>query len=429
MSRLHVEPGGALRGEIVVPGDKSVSHRALLFGALAEGQTVVRGLLRSGDVRSTWGAVEALGVDVLDHGDEIHVLGRGALREPDDVIDCGNSGTTMRLLTGILAGEPGFAVLTGDGSLRRRPMGRLVRPLRAMGARIDGRTDGDRAPLAIRGGLLSPFEHVLPVASAQMKSALMLATRREGAVVTEPGQSRDHTERLLTAMGAEVSRDGDTVRLAPIDRLHALAIDVPGDLSSAAFWLVAGSIVPGSELVLRGVGINPTRAGVLEALQAMGADVEVHPVQAGGGEPVADLVVRHAMLRGTRIDGDVALRALDELPVLAVAAAFAEGETTIADAEELRVKESDRILRTAEGLRALGVDVVEHPDGMTIQGGAPRGPARVDASGDHRLVMAFAVAGAAAPGGVTVDGAQEVATSYPAFPQTLADVGASVERA
>ena len=416
---LRVAPAPApLRGVVRVPGDKSISHRALLFAALANGSSRARGLLQGADVRATRAAVEAMGVEVADDGDAVIVRGTGALAEPRDVIDCGNAGTAMRLLLGVLAGEPGFAVLTGDASLRRRPMGRVAVPLRSMGARIDGAGSGTRAPIAVRGGSLSPFPHTLDVASAQVKTALLLATRREGACVTEPGESRDHTERMLGAMGATVHRVGGTVTLDPVHTLDPLDVVVPGDLSSAAFWLVAASVVSDSVLTLPGVGCNPTRAGVLDVLRAMGASIEAHDAHEVGGEPVADLHVRAASLRGVRIDGALALRAIDELPVLAVAAACAHGETVIADAAELRVKESDRIARTVAGLRAFGVAVEERPDGMVIdgRGGLPaHAAAYVDATGDHRIAMAFAVASLASRGGGVVQGAEEIGTSYPSF--------------
>ena len=420
MSRVEVRPTGPFRGVVEVPGDKSVSHRALLLNALATGSARVRGLLRGEDVLSTLEAVRALGVEVEDDGDEVVVHGTGTLREPHDVIDCGNSGTTMRLLTGILAAEPFFAVLTGDASLRRRPMRRVADPLRAFGARVDGRDGGDRAPLAVRGASLRPRDFDLSVASAQVKTALLLAGRRQGVRVREPAQSRDHTERMLARMGASLTQDDDGWwTLAPVEALAPLDVEVPRDLSSAAFWLVAGAITPGSEIELPRVGVNPSRAGVIDALQAMGADLVVTPVEAAGAEPMADLHVRHGALHGARIDGDLALRCLDELPVIAIAAALAEGTTVIADAAELRVKESDRIARTAAGLRALGVPVEERPDGMVIEGvGDPSrlsGPAEVDATGDHRIAMAFSVAGAVVPGGVGVSGAESIATSYPDF--------------
>lgn len=421
MTVLEVAPRGPLSGTIHVPGDKSISHRALLLNALATGDARVRGLLRGEDVMRSLAAIRALGVVVDDDGETLVVHGTGALTEPEDVVDCGNSGTTLRLLAGILAAEPFHAVLTGDDSLRGRPMGRVVTPLRALGAQLDGRQDGTRAPLAVRGGTIAPGARFdLPVASAQVKTALLLAGRRGGIAVREPDTSRDHTERMLRRMGAELAvDDAGWLTLAPTPSLTALDVDVPGDLSSAAFWMVAAAIVPGSCLTLPRVLVNPTRAGVLDALRGMGADVVVTPVDAPGAEEVADVVVRHRPLHGARIDGALALRCLDELPVLAIAAATASGRTVIADAAELRVKESDRIARVVAGLTALGVDVVERPDGMVITGGPLVGPAPIDAHGDHRIAMAFAVAACVAPGGVRIAGAEAIATSYPTF---LADL-------
>lgn len=416
MSQLGISPAGPLRGEVAVPGDKSVSHRSLLLNALASGEARVTGLLRGEDVMSSMGAVRALGIDVDDRGDEVIVRSKGALVEPTDVIDCGNSGTTMRLLCGILAAEPFHSVLTGDGSLRSRPMGRVANPLRGMGAVIDGRDGGKLAPLSIRGGTITSAPQDLSIASAQVKTAMLLAGRHAGISVREPSTSRDHTERMLRRMGADLVLDDEGwLHLAPVTGLQAIDVDVPRDLSSAAFWLVAGAIVPGSEIHLPRVLVNPTRAGVIDALVAMGADLTVEPADVAGAEPVADITVRHGTLKGTRIDGTLALRCIDELPVLAVAAACAEGETVIADAEELRVKESDRIARVVEGLKEIGVDVEETPDGMIIQGGVKGGAGRVDAEGDHRIAMAFAVAGCVAPGGVHIRGASSISTSYPSF--------------
>lgn len=418
--QLEVSAVGPLRGTLRLPGDKSISHRSLLFAALSGGTSRVRGLLRSGDVHATMGAVVACGARVED-GDEVVVHGPETMGEPADVVDCGNSGTSMRLLCGVFAARPGHVVLTGDHSLRGRPMGRVAVPLRAMGARIDGRDGGRLAPLAIRGGDLTPYDHDLSIASAQVKSALLLAGLRHGVRVREPRTSRDHTERFLRAMGADLVDGADGwLELAGGQVLHAVDVDVPADVSSAAFPLVAASIVEGSEIVLPGVGLNPTRTGVIDALRLMGADIEVVDRDDSGVEPRGTLVVRSASLKGARIDGDLALRSLDELPVLSVAAAFAEGETVIADAEELRVKESDRIARVAAGLRAMGVELEERPDGMVIQGGRPRGPARVDASGDHRIAMSFYVAALASQGTVTIDHADAVASSWPSFYQMMA---------
>ena len=398
-----------------LPGDKSVSHRSLLLNGMAKGTARVRRLLRSEDVASSANAVRAFGVRVEDRGDEILVHGTGELREPHDVVDCGNSGTSMRLLAGIAARHPFATVLTGDASLRGRPMARVGNPLRRMGATVDGRDGGDRAPLFIRGGGLSTCVHDLAIASGQVKSAILLASLDCGVTLREPKKSRDHTELMLRLMGADLTEDQGWLRLAGGAKLDAIDVDVPGDLSSAAFFLVAGAIVEGSDITLPGVGANPTRTGVIDALTQMGADLTVTPVATAGAEPAADLRIRAGGLRGIRVDGELALRCLDELPVLAVAAAFAEGETVIADAAELRVKESDRIARVVTGLRAIGAEVDENPDGMVIQGGRPHGPARIDATHDHRIAMAFAVAGMAGRGELTLDGAEAINSSYPNF--------------
>lgn len=426
---MRIEPAGALRGTIRVPGDKSVSHRALLFGALARGTTRVTGLLDSEDVHATRAAVRALGVRVDEVDGVVTVTPpAGGLRAPEAPIDCGNSGTTMRLLAGLLAGAGLPATLVGDPSLSRRPMRRIADPLRAMGVPVDTAADGTPPLVLGRGEVRPGTRHDLKVASAQVKSCLILAGLRVGVTVREPERSRDHTERMLRAMGASLWEDGEGLHLDPVSGLDAIEVQVPGDLSAAAFWLVGGSIVPGSELVLPGVGINPTRAGVLDALAAMGADVTVRPTPSPGGEPIADLVVRHGPLVGAEIHGELALRCLDEIPVLAVAAAFARGVTTIRDAGELRVKESDRIARVVAGLRALGVTVEERPDGMDIQGGLPRGPATVDASGDHRIAMAFAMAGAACAGGVSIAASEAVGSSYPAFFAQLGEARGAAPR-
>jgi 3-phosphoshikimate 1-carboxyvinyltransferase len=417
----ELDPRGPLRGEFAVPGDKSVSHRALILNGLASGPARVRGLLRADDVRATLEAMRAFGVAIEETGEEVRVTPpAGGLTEPPRALDCGNAGTSMRLLAGVAAAEPFLTVLTGDASLTRRPMMRIVKPLLTMGAAVDGREEGRFPPLAIRGGSLTMTQHALKIASAQVKSCLLIAGRRAGVMVKEPRRSRDHTERMLQAMGATLRHsEDDWLVLMPVDRLDPIDVDVPGDISAAAFWLVAASIVPGSEVCLRGVGVNPTRTGVLDVLKAMGADMQVDRVKSAGAEPCADLLVRAGPLVGTRIDGELALRCLDELPVLAVAAAAAEGRTVIADAAELRVKESDRIARVVAGLRAVGVQVEECPDGMIIEGGSLTGGGPVDATGDHRIAMAFAVAGLVAPEGTAVVGAESVSSSYPQFREHL----------
>lgn len=421
---MVVEPSGPLRGTCFVPGDKSVSHRAVLFATLAGGRSRIRGLSPGDDVAATVEAARQLGgtTSFGEADGELEITAPAALQEAGDVVDCGNSGTSIRLLVGALAARPGlYTVLTGDASLRRRPMERLLAPLVRMGAVIDGRDGRRLAPLSVRGRELQSMTHDLPVASAQVKSAILLAGLRCGVTLREPRRSRDHTERMLLAMGAGLEeRDGWLVlrpsTLAPVD------VDVPGDLSAAAFLIVAALLVPGSELILRNIGVNPTRTGVIDALRAMGADLEVIPRETTGTEPVADIVVRHSPLRGIVIDGELALRCLDELVILSVAAAFAEGVTTVADARELRIKESDRIARVALGLRALGIAVEEQPDGLVVTGGAPKGRAVIDADHDHRIAMAFSVAGLASPGGVEVLGSETVRSSWPSFFEALGAV-------
>ncbi len=431
--RMTVSPPALLRGTVEVPGDKSITHRALLFNAIAVGDAVIDGFLDAADTRSTLEAIRALGADIEELGGGgrlvVHGRGRAGLVEAADVLDCGNSGTTIRLLSGLLAGFPFLSVLTGDGSLRRRPMGRVVSPLRALGARITARADGTLPPVVIEGGPLAGGQRIeTPVASAQVKSALLLAGLAAAGptTVVEPSRSRDHTERMLGAMGAGVRTEGTAVTLTPpVGDLAAVDVRVPGDISTAAAWIVAATLHPDADLVLAGVGLNPTRAGILDVLRAMGADIEELDPRDVGGEPVADLRVRSAALRGVRIDGDVVPRAIDELPLLALAGALAEGDTVIADAAELRVKESDRVATTAATLRALGAEVEERDDGLAVAGGARLRGAAVEAAGDHRLAMLGAVAGLLADGETMVAGAGAVSISYPDFWADLARVGAS----
>jgi 3-phosphoshikimate 1-carboxyvinyltransferase len=417
----------ALRGELRVPGDKSISHRAAIFNAVARGSARVDNFLPGADCLSTLACLRRLGVRI----DEEPVAGRRALSlvvhgrehlaEPDDVLDAGNSGTTTRLLTGLLAGQPLFAVITGDASLRSRPMARVIAPLREMGARIDGRGDGTRAPLAIRGGALRGITYALPVASAQVKSALLLAgLQAEGeTALTEPARSRDHSERLLAAMGARLSAEGATARVVGPSALEARDIQVPGDFSSAAFWLVAAAIHPRAELTVRDVGLNPTRTGLLDALRDMGAHLRVENVREVAGEPVGDVTASSSTLHGAEFGGELIPRAIDEFPALAVAAAFAGGTTVVRDAAELRVKETDRIATLAAELRRFGVGIEELPDGFAISGGRPLRGANADSHGDHRLAMALAILGLAADGETIVDDAAAVEVSYPGFWEDL----------
>jgi len=356
---------------------------------------------------------------------EIRGAGLRGLQEPADVLDCRDSGTTMRILAGILAGQPFTSVLTGDASLRGRPMDRVIAPLRQMGAQLMGRQNDRLPPLTVRGGALHGIHYRLPVASAQVKSAILLAgLYAEGeTVVEEPGPSRDHTERMLLAMGADVRREGPAVSLRPLEALAPIDIEVPGDISSAAFWIVAAAAHPDAELILPNVGINPTRTGLLDALAMMGASLDVGEERMVGEEPVADLVVHSSRLRGIEASGELVLRMMDELPVFAVAAAFADGETVVRDAAELRVKESDRIATLARELGKLGVDIEERADGFAIRGGRKLRGAPVSGSGDHRLTMALAVAGLLADGETTIADGESVTVSYPGFWEDIQQIG------
>lgn len=425
---LTVFPGSVRGGTLSVPGDKSVSHRALILSALAEGETVIHGLLESDDCLATVAALRALGVDVEKRGSDWHVAGRGlhGLRAPDKAIDCGNSGTAMRLLAGVLAGLPFEATLTGDASLSRRPMRRVAEPLGEMGASIETTTAGT-APLVVRGTSgLRAIEYRLPVPSAQVKSALLLAgLRAEGAMrVIEPGISRDHTERMLAAFNVRVERRGKAVVLeGPARLISPGVVDVPGDLSSAAFFLVLAAIAPGCRIELLNVGINPSRDGVLRLLARMGGRIEIrNRRETRGGEPVADLVGESAPLQGIEISPEDVALAIDEIPALLVAAACARGSTVIRGAAELRVKESDRLALMARNLQALGIAVEEDHDGLVVEGGRFQG-GTVDAAGDHRIAMAFAVAGAVAGGPVTIMHAENIKTSYPGFAEDARRVG------
>jgi 3-phosphoshikimate 1-carboxyvinyltransferase len=420
VTEFRIAPGGPLRGTLRVPGCKGISHRALLLAAIADGTSEIRGLADGADVRSTRRALEALDLSVSEVESGVRVVGRGfdMLSEPDDPIDCGNSGTTMRMLAGMLAGRPMDVVLTGDASLSRRPMGRVVEPLRALGARIE--TVDGHAPLAIAGGVLVGAEVDLPVSSGQVKSAVLLAGLQASGTTTvrEPTPSRDHTERMLAALGAPIERlDPCTVRVGAIGALDRFEIDVPGDASSAAFLVVAAAIVPGSEVTLVDVNLNPGRSAYLGILRRMGADIEVAERGERLGEPVGDVTVRHAPLHGTTIVSDEGI--VDELPVLAVAGAAAEGRTEIVGAAELRVKESDRIETTTGMLRAFGIAVHTTADGLVVDGGAFRAAA-VDPAGDHRIAMCAAVAALRADGESTIHGWEAVDVSYPGFAADLA---------
>lgn len=427
LDTFAVQASGPLRGRLRVPGDKSISHRALMLGAIAEGETRIRSLLASRDIEATRRCLEALGVGFKERDGNmvVHGVGLDGLRGPAGTLDCGNSGTTMRLMAGILAGQRFASRLTGDESLSRRPMDRIAEPLMAMGAEV--RTaDKGRPPLDIIGQRpLLAISHVSPVASAQVKSCVLLAgLYADGRTqVTEPAPSRDHTERMLAAFGCPVDRLGNRVAIEGGRDLKAADLTVPGDPSAAAFLAVAATLVPGSDIVLEGVGINPTRSGFIDVLHQMGADIAVLEEREEGGEPVADLRVRHAGLEGTVIDPAWVASSIDEFPVLFVAAAAAKGMTIITGAGELRYKESDRIAVMARALEVLGIKLTERPDGMEIEGG-PMAGGTVDAAGDHRCAMALMVAGLVTGGQVDIEGAGGIGTSYPAFERDLGRLAA-----
>ncbi|MEI6428630.1 MAG: 3-phosphoshikimate 1-carboxyvinyltransferase [Pseudanabaena sp. ELA607] len=419
-----------LRGTVHIPGDKSISHRALMLGSLAEGETTIRGLLLGEDPRSTAACFQALGAEISELNSElvtVRGIGIGNLKEPVDVLNAGNSGTTLRLMLGVLASHPNrFYTVTGDSSLRSRPMSRVVSPLRQMGANIWGRDGGGKAPLAVMGQNLKAMHYQSPIASAQVKSCILLAgLMTDGeTIVTEPERSRDHTERMLAAFGANVQVDvaTNTASVKGGAKLVGQEVTVPGDISSAAFWLVAASIVPDAELLIQNVGINPTRTGVLEVLEAMGADITYENQREVTGEPVADLRVRSAQLKGCTIGGAIIPRLIDELPVLAVAGAVAAGKTIIQDAAELRVKESDRIAAMVSELGKMGADISETPDGMEINGGKQLHGAEVESFDDHRIAMSLAIAGLVAQGQTVIAHAESAAISYPSFVPTLTSI-------
>ena len=419
--------GRGLTGRLQIPGDKSISHRSLMLGALASGETRIKGLLLGEDPRSTAACFQAMGATISDLEAEwvtVKGLGVGQLQEPTTVLDAGNSGTTLRLMLGLLASQPGrFFTVTGDGSLRSRPMARVINPLTSMGAKIWGRNNNQLAPLAIQGQVLSPTHYQSPIASAQVKSCILLAglSVDGDTTVTEPSLSRDHSERMLSAFGANltVDREARRVTLHGPSQLQGQTVIVPGDISSAAYWMVAAAIVPGSDLVIENVGVNPTRIGILEALQQMDADITLENKRDVTGEPVADIRVRTSQLKACTIGGSLIPRLIDEVPILAVAALFADGTTRIEDAAELRVKESDRIAVTASQLNRLGASVSELPDGLEIQGGATLKGADVDSFTDHRIAMSLAVAALRAKGATTIRRAEAAAVSYPPFASTL----------
>ena len=428
--RFKVRPGGKLSGRLRVPGDKSISHRSIMLGSLATGETHVSGFLEGEDSLATLAAFRAMGVriDGPDAGVvRIQGVGLHGLQAPGDKLYLGNSGTSMRLMSGLLAGQAFDTTLTGDASLSGRPMQRVVGPLTGMGARIDA-TSAGTAPLLIHGGAgLNGIDYVMPVASAQVKSSVLLAGlyAQGRTCVTEPAPTRDHTERMLAGMGYPLQRDPGRVCLEGGHALRGISIDIPADISSAAFFLVGASIAAGSDLLLEHVGMNPTRTGVIDILRRMGADIEVNNARDVGGEPVADLRVRPAPLVGIEIPVELVPLAIDEFPVIFVAAACAAGRTLLTGAGELRVKESDRIQVMADGLNALGVSAEATPDGMVIEGG-PVGGGRVDSHGDHRIAMAFAIAALRAQATIEILDCANVNTSFPGFVELAGAAGLGI---
>lgn len=415
-----------LKGTLRVPGDKSISHRAIMFGSLAEGTTTIHGFLKGADCLSTIDCFRKMGISIEEKEDTIYVHGKGlhGLHKPEETLDVGNSGTTTRLISGILAGQNFDTVLSGDASLNSRPMGRIMKPLSMMGADIISIHDTGCAPLSIKGRSLNAIHYDSPVASAQVKSCVLLAGMYSDGItsVTEPVLSRNHTEIMLNYFGARVTSEGTTASIAPEPSLFAREITVPGDISSAAYFIAAGLLVPGSEILLKNVGINPTRDGLLRVCKDMGADITLLNVNMEG-EPTADLLVRTSSLHGTTVGGEIIPTLIDEIPMIAVMAAFAEGTTVIKDAKELKVKESDRILVMAENLSRMGADITPTEDGMIIHGGKPLHGAEIDSYLDHRVAMSFAVAGLLCDGPLSIKGGDCVKISYPEFYEDLYRLG------
>ncbi len=424
--RFVVRSGNSLRGTTTVPGDKSISHRAALFGALGQGTTQVRGWLAAGDTEASLRSIQALGVQVDRHDPNRLTIHGGQLQPADGALNLMNAGTGIRLLAGILAGQPFESVLDGSEQLRRRPMKRIITPLQMMGANITA-VDG-RAPLHIKPATLRGIRYEMPIASAQVKSAVLLAAlfAKGATAVVQPGPARDHTERMLGAMGADIAVDGTTVVIKPNGDLRPMDLTVPGDFSSAAFLLVAGVVVPGSDLTLTGVNLNPTRTGLLDVLLEMGADIAVTQTGLEAGEPVGTLRVRHSVLKGVEIGGEMVVRMIDEFPAFMVGALCAEGETTVRDAEELRVKETDRLAVMTAELAKLGAPITETKDGFRIVGPQTLNGAEVEGHDDHRVAMSLTVAGLVARGQTTILDAKCAGDSFPGFAETLSGLNADV---
>ncbi|TFE03217.1 3-phosphoshikimate 1-carboxyvinyltransferase [Jeotgalibacillus sp. R-1-5s-1] len=424
MKSLHFKDS-VLNGEIQVPGDKSISHRSIMFGAIAEGTTTVTGFLKGDDCLSTIDCFRKMGVRIEENDDKIIIHGTGfdGLKEPSEVLDTGNSGTTTRLLLGILAGRPFHSVIQGDESIAKRPMKRVTDPLRKMGASIDGREDGEYTPLSVRGGDLQPFDFTLPVASAQLKSALIFAglQSEHETKITEPEKTRDHTERMIRLFGGDIKREDDTIIISGGQSFKGRDIHVPGDISSAAFFLVAGAITPGSSIELKNVGLNETRTGIIDVLNQMGADIQLSEVTEDA-EPAGTVTIKYSSLKGSEISGALIPRLIDEIPIIALMATQASGTTIIKDAEELKVKESNRIDAVVEELSKLGADIKATNDGMIINGPVKLQGGEADSRGDHRIGMMLAVASLLTENPVSIKDIDCISVSYPSFFDDLQSV-------
>lgn len=430
MQTLTLSPTKSIKGEITIPPDKSISHRALMFACLAEGKSRIKNLLYSADPLSTMSCMKALGVEIKEAHTELIVYGKGLrLAEATDVLDAGNSGTTVRLLSGILAGQDFVTFITGDQSLRQRPMARVIEPLQMMGAKITARANNRYLPMCIKGGSLKPIDYTLPMASAQVKSCLILASLFTEGVskITEPAHSRDHTERMLQAMGASLQIQGLTVSVSGAKSLQPIDIEVPGDFSSASFFIVASLIAKDAELLVKNVCINPTRTGLLEVINQMGAEVKLINQRTVSGEPVADLLCSQAKsLKAVKISGQLIPRLIDEFPIICILASCAEGVTQIRDAEELRHKETDRISAMAQNLTKLGINCVQYPDGIDIEGRGYFSPAVVGSFDDHRIAMSMAVASVATKGDITIENPHCVDISFPGFYEMFSSIASAI---
>ncbi len=425
-TQFSIKPGGALTGTVKVPGDKSISHRSVMFGAMAGGTSQVRGWLNAGDTEATLGAVRTLGIDIERHDANTLTIHGGVFKQPSASLDFVNAGTGIRLMAGIIAGQPFECVLDGSEQLRRRPMKRIIKPLAMMGANIEAQND--RAPMRFRPSTLKAISYDMPVASAQVKSAVLLAGlfTKGATVVSQPGPSRDHTETMLSAMGVDIHTEGNRVVLKPGADLQPLNLTVPGDFSSAAFLLVAGCVVPGSDLTIAGVNLNHTRTGLLNVLREMGADITISNAGSEGGEPAGDIRVKHSTLKGVDVGGETVVRMIDEFPALMVAALHAEGRTTVRDAGELRVKETDRLAVMTAELTRLGAKIDETEDGFIIDGPQTLGGGTVDGHDDHRVAMSLSVAGMAAGAETIVTDAACAGDSFPGYAALLAGLGANL---